>query len=144
MCEYIFHYIHLCLVGIVEPRGRIMGLDLPDGGHLTHGFMTAKKKVSATSMFFESMPYKVSVKFDIEFEQFLSICFIIFYSNLTWIFFIHFCFGVFYLHIISLPYLLLRKSKKTAPHGICSLFKILWLNFILMLPHLPLIAYRFC
>ena len=37
-----------------------IGLDLPDGGHLTHGFMTATKKISATSMFFESMPYKVN------------------------------------------------------------------------------------
>ncbi|AEW69615.1 serine hydroxymethyltransferase [Helicoverpa zea nudivirus 2] len=41
--------------GIVKPHGRIMGLDLPDGGHLTHGF----RNVSATSLFFESMPYKV-------------------------------------------------------------------------------------
>ncbi|XP_076275638.1 serine hydroxymethyl transferase isoform X2 [Rhynchophorus ferrugineus] len=45
--------------GLVEPHGRIMGLDLPDGGHLTHGFFTASKKISATSIFFESMPYKV-------------------------------------------------------------------------------------
>merc|ERR1719511_22627 len=44
---------------LVEPHGRIMGLDLPDGGHLTHGFFTEKKKISATSIFFESMPYKV-------------------------------------------------------------------------------------
>jgi len=47
------------LTALVEPHGRIMGLDLPDGGHLTHGFYTSKTKVSATSVFFESMPYKV-------------------------------------------------------------------------------------
>ncbi|XP_023016358.1 serine hydroxymethyl transferase isoform X2 [Leptinotarsa decemlineata] len=46
--------------GVVEPHGRIMGLDLPDGGHLTHGFFTQTKKISATSMFFESMPYRVN------------------------------------------------------------------------------------
>merc|ERR1712106_1287065 len=45
--------------GIVQPHGRIMGLDLPDGGHLTHGFFTPEAKISATSVFFESMPYKV-------------------------------------------------------------------------------------
>jgi glycine hydroxymethyltransferase len=44
---------------IVEPHGRIMGLDLPDGGHLSHGFFTAARKISATSIFFESMPYKL-------------------------------------------------------------------------------------
>ncbi|VDK33639.1 unnamed protein product [Taenia asiatica] len=47
-------------MGLVGPQGRIMGLNLPDGGHLTHGFFTPSgKKISASSIFFESMPYCV-------------------------------------------------------------------------------------
>lgn len=44
---------------LVPPGGRITGLDLPSGGHLTHGFATEKRKVSATSLYFNSKPYKV-------------------------------------------------------------------------------------
>lgn len=47
---------------LLQPHDRIMGLDLPSGGHLTHGFQTPKKKVSATSVYFESMPYVVNTQ----------------------------------------------------------------------------------
>lgn len=47
--------------GLLLPKDRIMGLDSPSGGHLSHGYYTPSgKKVSAASIFFESLPYKVN------------------------------------------------------------------------------------
>lgn len=36
-----------------------MGLDLPHGGHLSHGYQTPTKKISAISKYFETFPYRL-------------------------------------------------------------------------------------
>ncbi|KAK7201626.1 serine hydroxymethyltransferase (SHMT-L) [Novymonas esmeraldas] len=59
--------------GLLEPHSRIMGLDLPSGGHLTHGFYTPKKKVSATSIYFESFPYRVKADGLIDYDGLESV-----------------------------------------------------------------------
>ncbi|KAH8668440.1 serine hydroxymethyltransferase [Xylariales sp. PMI_506] len=46
---------------IMPPHGRLMGLDLPHGGHLSHGYQTPAKKISAVSTYFETMPYRVDL-----------------------------------------------------------------------------------
>lgn len=48
------------LTALIQPHDRLMGLDLPSGGHLTHGWQTSKKKISSSSIYFESMPYQVN------------------------------------------------------------------------------------
>eukprot|EP00667_Euglena_gracilis_P007471 EG_transcript_7542 len=54
--------------GVLQPNDRLMGLDLPHGGHLTHGFYTAKKKVSSSSVYFQSMPYRLGEDGTVDFD----------------------------------------------------------------------------
>lgn len=44
---------------LLQPGEKLMGLDLPSGGHLTHGYATINKKISNSAIYFTSMPYKV-------------------------------------------------------------------------------------
>lgn len=44
---------------LMKPHERLMGLFLPDGGHLSHGYQTDTRKISAVSTYFESFPYRV-------------------------------------------------------------------------------------
>lgn len=48
---------------ILDTGDRLMGLDLPDGGHLSHGYQTASgTKISFVSKYFQTMPYRVDPK----------------------------------------------------------------------------------
>lgn len=45
---------------VLAPHDRIMALDLPHGGHLSHGYQTDTKKISGVSVFFETFPYRLN------------------------------------------------------------------------------------
>ncbi|KAL9624974.1 MAG: hypothetical protein Q9160_000703 [Pyrenula sp. 1 TL-2023] len=46
---------------LMRPHDRLMGLDLPHGGHLSHGYQTPSKKISAVSTYFETFPFRVNL-----------------------------------------------------------------------------------
>ncbi|KAI5464827.1 serine hydroxymethyltransferase-domain-containing protein [Mariannaea sp. PMI_226] len=45
---------------LLNTHERIMGLDLPHGGHLSHGYQLPHKKISMISKYFETFPYRLS------------------------------------------------------------------------------------
>src|ERR1700727_3065315 len=47
---------------VMNTHDRLMGLDLPHGGHLSHGYQTATKKISMVSKYFETLPYRLDEK----------------------------------------------------------------------------------
>jgi len=51
-------------VAVCKPGDTIMGQNLPDGGHLTHGW-----KTSASSMFYNSVPYHVKPNGYLDLEE---------------------------------------------------------------------------
>lgn len=59
---------------LLNPGDTIMGLDLTSGGHLTHGFQTINKngeikKISNSSIYFNSKSYKLGANFLIDYVQ---------------------------------------------------------------------------
>lgn len=47
---------------VLNTHDRIMGLDLPHGGHLSHGYQIPGKKISMISKYFETFPYRLDEK----------------------------------------------------------------------------------
>lgn len=44
---------------LLRPQDRLMGLDLPHGGHLSHGYQANGRSISYVSKFFQTMPYRL-------------------------------------------------------------------------------------
>jgi len=53
---------------LMQPGERLMGLNLTQGGHLTHGYYTETRKVSATSLFWQSKQYNVNADGYIDYD----------------------------------------------------------------------------
>ncbi len=61
-------------LAFLKPGDIISGLNLPDGGHLTHGFGLLNKSISHTSRIFKSVPYGLNNENLIDYDQVKKIC----------------------------------------------------------------------
>lgn len=52
-------FVSKVYTALLDTHDRILSLDLPHGGHLSHGYQTPTKKISMVSRYFESMPYRL-------------------------------------------------------------------------------------
>ncbi len=56
-------------LGLLKPGERLMGLDLPSGGHLTHGYRTPTKAISSSAAYYDSTPYKIAADGRMDYDE---------------------------------------------------------------------------
>ncbi len=56
-------------LGLLKPGDTLMGLDLPSGGHLTHGYRTPTKGISSSGIYYNSVAYKVKADGRIDYDE---------------------------------------------------------------------------
>ena len=54
---------------ILEPGDKLMGMGLTSGGHLTHGFYTDAKKISVSSVYYNSLQYHIGNDGYIDYDE---------------------------------------------------------------------------
>ena len=60
-------------LGLLKPGDLLMGLDLPSGGHLTHGYRTPTRGISSSGIYYESTPYRINSTGRIDYDEMESL-----------------------------------------------------------------------
>lgn len=58
-------------LGLLKPGERLMGLNLPSGGHLTHGYRIPSRPISSSATYYESSPYEIGPDGRIDYDGML-------------------------------------------------------------------------